>query len=550
MEDYKPFMSDGFVSIVNNTTPQPIKILRDTGASQSLLLEGVLPLSEETSVGASVLLQGVELGCIDVPLHRIYLKSDLIPGPVVVGVRHNLPVEGVSLLLGNDLARNKVVAEPIVTSEPDVDVKSPEDDAELYPTCVVTRAMARKQQNEDLQEDQFDYMDLSDTFLANIEGPGSSEKAVIRPPSISKNVIMPWPDVNSHLLDRRKFVEEQNKDPEVLQLCKRAQPQEEADKVAECYYHQDGILMRKWRSPYATPEEEWRVVYQVVVPKVYRQDIISLAHDTPLAGHLGIRKTCLKILQHFYWPRLRNDVAEYCKSCHICQVVGKPNQKIPPAPLLPIPAFEEPFSRVLIDCVGPLPKTKIGNSYLLTIMCTSTRFPEAILLRNIKTPTIVKALIKFFTLVGLPKSIQSDQGSNFMSGLFQQVVYQLGIAQYRSSAYHPESQGALERFHQTLKNMIRTFCLQFDRDWDDGLHFLLFAVREAVQESLGFSPFELVFGHTVRGPLKLIKEKWLTEHTDLNLLDYVSRFKEKLYTACQIAQNNLKTVQNKMKISL
>ncbi|VDH97949.1 Hypothetical predicted protein [Mytilus galloprovincialis] len=97
------------------------------------LIEGVLPLSEKTSVGASVLLQGVELGCIDVPLHRIYLKSDLITGPVIVGVRPNLPVEGVTLLLGNDLARNKVVAEPIVTSEPVVDVKLPEDDAELYP---------------------------------------------------------------------------------------------------------------------------------------------------------------------------------------------------------------------------------------------------------------------------------------------------------------------------------------------------------------------------------------------------------------------------------
>ncbi|XP_063408799.1 uncharacterized protein LOC134692279 [Mytilus trossulus] len=496
IEEYKPFMSDGFVAIVDDTNLQPIKILRDTGASLSLLLEGVLPLSEKTSVGASVLLQGVELGCIDVPLHRIYLKSDLITGPVVVGVRPNLPVEGVTLLLGNDLARNKVVAEPIVTSEPVVDVKSPEDDAVLYPACVVTRAMARKQQYENLQEDKFDYMDLSDTFIADIEGPGSSEKAITKPPSVNKNVIMPWPDVNSHSLDREHLSEEQHKDPEVLQLSQRAQPQEEAYKVAECYYHQDGILMRKWMPPDAAPEEEWRVVYQVVVPKVYRQEIIGFAHDTPLAGHLGIRKTCLKILQHFYWPRLRNDVAEYCKSCHICQVVGKPNQKIPPAPLLPIPAFDEPFSRVLVDCFGPLPKTKTGNAYLLTIMCTSTRFPEAIPLRNIKTPTIVKALIKFFTLVGLPKSIQSDQGSNFMSGLFQQVVYQLGIAQYRSSAYHPESQGALERFHQTLKNMIRTFCLQFDRDWDDGVHFLLFAVREAVQESLGFSPFELVFGHT------------------------------------------------------
>ncbi|VDH92819.1 Hypothetical predicted protein [Mytilus galloprovincialis] len=221
MEEYKPFMSDGFVSIVDDTTLQPIKILRDTGASQSLLLEGVLPLSEKTSVGASVLLQGVELGCIDVPLHRIYLKSDLITGPVVVGVRPNLPVEGVTLLLGNDLARNKVVAEPIVTSEPVVDVKSPEDDAELYPACVVTRAMARKQQNENLQEDKFDYMDLSDTFIADIEDPGNSEKAIIKPPSVNKNVIMPWPDVNSHSLDRNNLLEEQHKDPERIFNCDR-----------------------------------------------------------------------------------------------------------------------------------------------------------------------------------------------------------------------------------------------------------------------------------------------------------------------------------------
>jgi transposase InsO family protein len=114
-------------------------------------------------------------------------------------------------------------------------------------------------------------------------------------------------------------------------------------------------------------------------------------------------------------------------------------------------------SRVIIDCVGPLPKTKSGSQYLLTIMCASTRFPEAIPLRNIKAKTIVKALVKFFIFVGSPKSVQSDQGSNFMSGNFQQVMHELGITQCRSSAYHPESQCALERFHQTLKNMIRSY---------------------------------------------------------------------------------------------
>ena len=96
-------------------------------------------------------------------------------------------------------------------------------------------------------------------------------------------------------------------------------------------------------------------------------------------------------------------------------------------------------------------------------MRASTRFPEAIPLRNIKTKIIVKALVKFFTFVGLPKSVQSDQGSNFMSGIFQQVMYELGIKQYMSTAYHPESQSALERFHQTLKNMIRSYCFDTEK---------------------------------------------------------------------------------------
>ena len=83
----------------------------------------------------------------------------------------------------------------------------------------------------------------------------------------------------------------------------------------------------------------------------------------------------------------------------------------------------------------------------------------------------------------------------------------MGIKQNRSSAYHPESQGALEIFHQTLKNMIRSHCFDTERDWDEGVQLLLFAVTESVQESFGFSPFEKVFGHTVRGYLKLFKSE-------------------------------------------
>ena len=93
-----------------------------------------------------------------------------------------------------------------------------------------------------------------------------------------------------------------------------------------------------------------------------------MAHETPLSGHMGVNKTCQKILNHFYWPSLRKDVSKLCKSCHACQMVGKPSQTIPKAPLQPIPAVQEPFSRIIVDYGGPLPKTKSGNQYLLTIM--------------------------------------------------------------------------------------------------------------------------------------------------------------------------------------
>ena len=135
-----------------------------------------------------------------------------------------------------------------------------------------------------------------------------------------------------------------------------------------------------------------------------------------------------------------------------------------------------------------------------------------------------------------------------MTGFFQQVMHELGIKQYRSSAYHPESQGALARFHETLKNMIRYNCFDTEKDWDEGIHLLLFAVRESVQESLGFSPFEIVFGHTVRGFLKLLKEKFLSQGDNpLNLLQYVSDFRSKKLKACEAAKSNLKSTQCKMK---
>ena len=146
-EEFKPFVSEGFISLESSSSQVPIKILRDTGATQSLLLEGVLSLSISTSTGESVIAQGIEEGCVNVPLHKVNLVSDLVTGSVVVGTRPTLPIKGVSLLLGNDLAGGKVVADPKVTSKPItlVSTEKLEDVIPgIFPSCAVTRAMAKK----------------------------------------------------------------------------------------------------------------------------------------------------------------------------------------------------------------------------------------------------------------------------------------------------------------------------------------------------------------------------------------------------------------------
>lgn len=546
MTVFEPFIHNGYISLSSDLSV-PIQILRDTGASQSLVLTSVLAFSSDSYTGSDVLIKGISsTDYTPVPLHKVYLNSELVSGPVTIGVTSTLPYDGIQLLLGNDLAGSKVSIDPIVCKNPCLDqVEDPiqKEIPDIYPACAVTRSMSKKLDETDV--------DLSDTLVGQMFHQ-EEDSSYIKPgahelPDVGKDketVLQPMDKTTDVQL-----VDSQKRDPSINRLFQDVVQDKEIDNIPACYFLKHDVLMRKYRPPDLSVDDDYGVLYQVVVPEPYRQEILRLAHETPLAGHLGKNKTANKILQHFYWPGVWNDVSNFCKTCHTCQVVGKPNQVIPKAPLHPIPAFGEPFSRVLIDCVGPLPKTRAGNQYLLTIMCTSTRFPEAVPLRNIKAKTIVKALIKFFTLVGLPRSIQSDQGSNFMSGLFQQIMHELQITQYKSTAYHPESQGAIERFHQTLKNMIRTNCFDTNKDWDEGIPLLLFAVRESVQESLGFSPFELVFGHQIRGPLRLLKEKFISdENSELNLLQYVSDFRSRLHSASEFAKQNLRTSQGTMKL--
>lgn len=180
-------------------------------------------------------------------------------------------------------------------------------------------------------------------------------------------------------------------------------------------------------------------------------------------------------------------------------------------------------------------------------MCLVTRYPAAYALRNITAKSVVKALTQFIAIFGIPKVIQSDQGSNFSSHLFAQILEQLNIKHNQASAYHAQSQGALERFHQTLKSLLRSYCTELSKDWEEGLPWLLLAAREVCQESTGFSPNDLVFGHRVRGPLAVLHDGWISEEPPDNLLDYVNGFHHRLYKAGQLAKQKLAKAQIRMK---
>ena len=149
MEMFEPFIQNGFVSLSDDfSEAKPIRILRDTGSAQSILLQSTLPLSDSTYSGDNVLLKGVDtsLGSYpSAPLHQVYISSSHVNGPVTVGITSSLPIDGIDFLLGNDLAGGKVVANSLVTDMP-CNCQQLDPVPNLDPACVVTRA-SKEQEN-------------------------------------------------------------------------------------------------------------------------------------------------------------------------------------------------------------------------------------------------------------------------------------------------------------------------------------------------------------------------------------------------------------------
>ena len=166
---------------------------------------------------------------------------------------------------------------------------------------------------------------------------------------------------------------------------------------------------------------------------------MRLAHGSPLAAHLGCKRTTKKLQRSFFWPGMSKDVREMVQRCMECQKVNLAREG--KAPLVSLPVISTPFDRIAIDVVGPLPITDRKNRYILTVMDFTTRYPEAFPLRRIDTESVLEALMHFFSHFGLPKEILSDRGTNFTATLMKEVAKRLGISHIKASPYHPQTNG-------------------------------------------------------------------------------------------------------------
>ena len=350
------------------------------------------------------------------------------------------------------------------------------------------------------------------------------------------------PDIN---VDREQLIKSQHQDDSLSEFFRKAQ--EGVSKKhgkGTCQFVVDGdVLFRIFNDG----SKETR---QVVVPKDFRQTLLFTAHDSILAGHGGTKRTLCRLLPRFWWPGLRCDVKDYCKTCDVCQKTI-PKGKVKPVFLGEMPLIDTPFKRIAIDLVGPFkPVSKNGYQYILTIVDVATRFPEAIPLRKIDTESVAEALMSVFSRVGFPDELLSDRGTQFASDLMKEFCRLCSIQQIHSSPYHPIANGQVERFNGVLKTMLRKVVHDRPENWDRYIAAILFAYREMPNESTGFSPFELVYGRQPRGPMDLLYKSWSGKSDDDEtkpLFHYILDLKNTLSDSMEIAQGNIMEARRKAK---
>ncbi|XP_064490382.1 uncharacterized protein LOC135401724 [Ornithodoros turicata] len=339
-------------------------------------------------------------------------------------------------------------------------------------------------------------------------------------------------------IDRTTLAREQQSDPLLEDL--RNNVREGVAKKNISFYLKSDLLYRRYQ------DRKGRLIEQLVVPQKYKNDLLHLAHSASWAGHLGVRKTKMRLTQEYYWPGCWKDIEEFFRSCDTCQRIGKSTDKRK-APMQLVPIITEPFRRLVIDIVGPLPASSTGCRHILTALCPATKFPEAIPLKEPNSTNVVDALLSIFARVGFPAEIQCDNGSVFTSSLTTTFFERCGIKLIHSSVYHPQS-NSVERVHSVMKRVLRALCFEHKRDWEACLPAAMFALRSAPHDTTGFSPAELVYGRNLRCPLRMLKESWEGQGEDPTVVKYVLELLDRLNHVREVVEENMRSAQEKAKV--
>src|SRR2546425_5915945 len=253
--------------------------------------------------------------------------------------------------------------------------------------------------------------------------------------------------------------------------------------------------------------------------------LISMAHETEFAGHMGVNKTIKRLAVRFWWPKARSMVAKFIKSCESCQLIAR-KTKLDRTPIVPFPRTQRAWAQVSMDVLGLIRKHSSAQPfYILSLVDTYSRWPEITVLRSLTSKAIVDALVATFARTSIPDVLLCDNAGDLVDGLNKSVYAALSIKLQNSMPYHPQSNGIVERFNSVLKKMIHLAMNEGSgREWQKKLDILLWGYREAEHAVLGVSPYQMLYGHVGKGPLNTIKKCWTRseEHTsELQSLAYL-----------------------------
>ena len=280
---------------------------------------------------------------------------------------------------------------------------------------------------------------------------------------------------------------------------------------------------------------------RLIVPVSKKQEVMELNHDHMLAGHLGIAKTMIRVQKQFTWPHLREDVTAYINGCLIC--ARRKSYGASKAPLHPMPPVDRVWEKIAMDIVGPVQESRKGNKFILVLSDYASRFVFTIPMKDQTARTVAQHFVdKIVTKYGALEQVLTDQGSNFLSKLTNEICTLFKIKQLKTTSYHPQTDGLVERFNRTLGDMLACYVNQEPDQWDIFLPFVTLAYNTAKQATLKENPFYLFYGREAILPNEIMLSKRYRFEEDLG-----KTYSQQWQRAFDLTRNHLLQAQAKQK---